>query len=334
MSIHLDAAHRNLIRNNSISGIILDPALDSDAGIVLENGSRSNVLEANDVSDTGDAGIVIHQGSHDNRVLGGVLVRNGDAGVIVGESDRIEIDGVLSQLQSDGGVVIANSSGSSVKNSDLRYNPSGVDASNTNGLIVDGNDVSNSLQAGIELGNGIGMRITNNVANLTRWLGHLARRRRVRRPGVARRRRADRGQHGEPERRERHLDRRRAAHDPRATTAHNNAGYGIEAGEEPNPGEPADPNANIDGGGNGASGNHSDGVTPGLPGLVQCLGVVCDETGIVPMVGRGPRRRRRRRSSAARSARRRRRSRGRPAARRPSSRSPATTGPPARPRRR
>ena len=32
--------HRNVIRNNTISGIILDPALDSDAGIVVENGSR------------------------------------------------------------------------------------------------------------------------------------------------------------------------------------------------------------------------------------------------------------------------------------------------------
>src|SRR5688572_9039653 len=106
-------------------------------------------------------------GSHDNVVRGGVLVRNGDAGVIVGESDRIEIDGVVSHQQSDGGVVLANSSGSTVKNSDLRYNPSGVSASNTNGLIVDDNDASHSLQAGIEVGNGLGMQITNNTANLT-----------------------------------------------------------------------------------------------------------------------------------------------------------------------
>ena len=66
MSIHLFDSHRNDVRNNFISGIIIDPALDSDAGIVVENGSRLNVLEGNDVSDTGDAGIVIHQGSHGN----------------------------------------------------------------------------------------------------------------------------------------------------------------------------------------------------------------------------------------------------------------------------
>ncbi|HEV2951489.1 MAG TPA: right-handed parallel beta-helix repeat-containing protein, partial [Actinomycetota bacterium] len=167
MSIHLDAARANVIRNNEISGIIIDPELDSDAGIVLENGSRLNVLESNDVSDTGDAGIVIHQGSHGNRVLGGVLVRNGDAGVIVQDSDRIEIDGVLAHRQSDGGVVLSNSSGSSVKNSDLGYNPAGIEASHTNGLLVDGNDASHSLQSGIQVGEGVGMRITNNAANLT-----------------------------------------------------------------------------------------------------------------------------------------------------------------------
>ena len=76
-----------------------------------------------------------------------------------------------------------------------------------------------------------------------------------------------------------------ARHTLAGNSAYNNSGYGIQAGEEPNPGEPADPNANIDGGGNRASGNHSDGVTPGLPGLVQCLGVVCDESGSVPMAG-------------------------------------------------
>ena len=157
MSIHLFDSHRNVIRNNYISGIIIDPALDSDAGIVVENGSRLNVLEGNDVSDTGDAGIVIHQGSHGNIVRGGVLVRNGDAGVIVQDSNAIEIDGVLAHQQSDGGVVLSNSHNSTVKNGQLGYNPSGVDASGTNNLVVEGNDVSHSLQAGIELGDGVNM---------------------------------------------------------------------------------------------------------------------------------------------------------------------------------
>jgi parallel beta-helix repeat protein len=51
--------------------VVLNPLLDSDAGIVLEEGSNRNVMIDNDISDTGDAGIIIHMGSHDNRVEGG-----------------------------------------------------------------------------------------------------------------------------------------------------------------------------------------------------------------------------------------------------------------------
>ena len=73
-------------------------------------------------------------------------------------------------------------------------------------------------------------------------------------------------------------------HTIRNNTANNNANYGIEAGEEPTPGEPADPNANIDGGGNRASGNHADvGVAVGLPDAVQCVGVVCVPGDALPM---------------------------------------------------
>jgi parallel beta-helix repeat protein len=284
MSIHVDASHRNLIRDNEVSGIILDPELDSDAGIVVENGSRLNVLEGNDVSDTGDAGIVVHQGSHGTKVTGGVLVRNGDAGVIAEDSDRIEIDGVLSHGQSDGGVVIGNSTGSTVKNSDLRYNPTGIDASNTNGLVVAGNDASNSLQAGLELGNGLGMQVTNNVANRTGGSGISLEGGAFDSLGVAHggsliadnttNENAEAGiSVAEP-----------ARHTLARNTANNNAGYGIEAGEEPSPGEPIDPNANIDGGGNRASGNHADlPVAVGLPGLVQCLGVVCADGDQLPI---------------------------------------------------
>ena len=165
MSIHVFDSRGNTIRGNKISGIILDPLLDSDAGIVIENGSRDNVLENNDVSDTGDAGIVIHQGSHGNIVRGGILVRNGDAGVIVQDSDRIEIDGVLSHQQSDGGVVLSNSSNSDRQEQRAGLQPVGRRRLGHEQLLVENNDVSHSLQAGIELGDGVGMIVRNNIAS-------------------------------------------------------------------------------------------------------------------------------------------------------------------------
>ncbi len=282
MSIHLFDSHRNVIRNNTISGIILDPALDSDAGIVLENGSRQNVVENNDISDTGDAGVVIHQGSHGNTVRGGVLVRNGDAGVIVSDSDRIEVDGVLAHQQSDGGVVLSNSSNSVVKNSDLRYNPSGVDAGGTNNLVVENNDVSNSLQTGIALGDGVNMVIRNNVANRTGGAGISVDASAFDTLGNAVGGALVEGNTAN-ENAESGIAVTVAKHTIRNNTASNNSNYGIDAGEEPVQGEPLDPNRNIDGGGNTAAGNHSDGVTPGLPDAVQCLGVVCATGDPTPM---------------------------------------------------
>ncbi|MDZ5622522.1 right-handed parallel beta-helix repeat-containing protein [Nocardioides sp. HM23] len=275
MSIHLFDSHRNLIRNNTISGIIIDPALDSDAGIVLDNGSRNNVLENNDISDTGDAGIVIHQGSHGNIVRGGVLVRNGDAGVIVQDADRIEVDGILAHQQSDGGVVLSNSSNSVVKNSDLRYNPSGVDASGTNNLIVENNNASNSLQTGIALGDGVNMIVRNNTANRTGGAGISVDASAFDATGNAVGGALVEG-NTTNENAESGISATTARHTIRGNTANLNSGYGIEAGEESVAGEPPDPNRNIDGGGNKAAGNHSDGVTPGLPDALQCLGVVCE----------------------------------------------------------
>ncbi|SDU18316.1 parallel beta-helix repeat (two copies) [Jiangella alkaliphila] len=278
MSIHVFDSHRNVIRNNTISGIIIDPALDSDAGIVVENGSRQNVLENNDVSDTGDAGVVIHQGSHGTIVRGGVLVRNGDAGVIVQDSDRIEVDGVLAHQQSDGGVVLSNSSNSVVKNSDLRYNPSGLDASGTNSLVVENNDVSRSLQAGIELGDGVSMIIRDNIANNSGGAGISVEAAAFDANGVGVGGALIEGNTAH-ENGESGISVATGRHTIRNNTANLNAGYGIEAGEEPVQGEPLDPNRNIDGGGNRAGGNHADvGVTPGLPDAVQCVGVVCGTT--------------------------------------------------------
>ena len=282
-SVLLNDARANTVRNNDISGIIIDPLLDSDAGIVLENSSRHNTILNNDIRDTGDAGLRIHQGSHDNRVEGGVLVRNGDAGVIVEDSDRAYITGIVSHGQSDGGVVIGNSSSSFVIDNDLRYNPSGISASDTNGLRVEGNDASHSLQAGIELGNGIGMVVRNNVANQSGGSGISLEGGAFDANGAAVGGALIEGNTAN-ENAESGLTIADGGHTIRGNTANNNAFYGIHAGEELTPGEPPNPAANIDGGGNRASGNHADlGVAPGLPGLVQCLGVVCDDGDTLPI---------------------------------------------------
>ena len=72
-------------------------------------------------------------------------------------------------------------------------------------------------------------------------------------------------------------------HTIRNNIAYNNAGYGINAGEPidpqdpPDPTEPPNPAANIDGGGNQASGNGR---------LEQCAGVVCASGNAPPF--RGP----------------------------------------------
>jgi parallel beta-helix repeat protein len=274
-SILLNDASNNIIRDNEISGIILDPLLDSDAGIVLGNGSRNNTLESNNVSDTGDAGIVVHQGSHGNTIDGGVLVRNGDAGVIVQDSDGTEIFDIVSHAQSDGGVVLSNAPGSKLQGSDLRFNPAGLEASGTIGLVVggalpgQGNDASNSLQAGFGLGNGLGMTIVGNTANETGGSGISIEGGAFDTNGlpvggatIEDNTTNQNAEHG--------LSVADGGHTIRGNNAHNNAGFGIIAGDEQTAG-----GTNIDGGGNKATGNGE---------FAECLGVTCDETGSVPIV--------------------------------------------------
>jgi parallel beta-helix repeat protein len=148
MSIHLLSANGHRIEGNDISGVVLNPLLYSDAGIVLESSSR-NVMLNNTIFDTGDAGVIIHMQSHDNRVEGHVMARNGDAGVVIEDSNRNQVINTTAHQQSDSGVVIGNAHDTVVRDSDLRFNPSAVSASNTNNLRVENNDGSDSLQSGI-----------------------------------------------------------------------------------------------------------------------------------------------------------------------------------------
>ena len=265
MSIHLFQAGGHTIRNNEISGVILSPLLDSDAGIVLEEGSNRNVMFNNNISDTGDAGIIIHMGSHDNRIEGGEMTRNGDAGVIINDSDRIQVTGILAHGQSDSGVSLDNSQDSIVRDNDVRFNPSGVSASNTNNLLVENNDASNSLQSGFEFGSGLNMIIRNNVANDTGGAGISLEGGAFDALGnaiggalIEGNITNENGSDG--------MTITTAGHIIRNNTAYNNFGFGIMAGEALEPGALPGPDANIDGGGNVASGN----AEP-----EQCAGVVC-----------------------------------------------------------
>ena len=269
MSIYLFLANGHRVEGNTISGVVLDPLLDSDAGIVLEQSSR-NILIDNSVSDTGDAGIVVHEGSHQNQVEGGVLVRNGDAGVIITDSDRNQVVGITANMESDGGVVLSNAHDTVVRDSDLRYNPSGIEASGTNNLVVENNDGSNSLEAGFGLGNGLNIHIEDNTANNTGGSGISLEGAAFDGAGnavggalIEGNTTNENAEHG--------ISVADGGHTIAGNTAHHNAGFGIMAGESPPPTEPA-PAANIDGDGNVASGN-------GEP--EQCVGVVC-ESGEAP----------------------------------------------------
>ena len=269
--IHNSDGHR--IEGNTMHGIPTDPNLDSDGGVLLE-GASDNVLLNNTVHDTGDAGVNIHMGSHRNRVEGGTFYRNGDAGVIIGDSDRTKVIEITSHQQSDGGVVLNNAHDTEVRDSDLRFNPSGVEAGNTNRLIVYNNDASDSLQTGLEIGEGVGIRILDNVVHRAGGAGIGMEGGAFNALGLPvggaliQNNRTD--QNGESG-----ILVADAGHTVRGNESYNNAGFGIDAGENPEiPGDPF-PGTNIDGGGNKASGN----AEP-----EQCVGIVCDTGSAPPLV--------------------------------------------------
>jgi parallel beta-helix repeat protein len=261
----------HLIEGNDVIGIPIDPNLDSDGGIMLE-GSSNNVLRNNVSHDTGDAAVVIHMGSNDNRVEGGALYRNGDAGVIIQDSDRNQVINVIAHQGSDGGVVVNNGNGTVIRDSDLRFNPSGVEASNSNNLLIEGNDASDSLQTGLEIGNGVGIRILDNVANRTGGAGIGMEGGAFDELGNAVGGALIEGNTAN-ENLESGISVADGGHTIRGNNAYNNAGFGILAGEAPEaPGEPPS-GTNIDGGGNKAAGNSEP---------EQCVGVVCDSSGPIP----------------------------------------------------
>ena len=256
-AILIQHASGHLIEDNEIVGIPTDPNLDSDGGVLLDDAHR-NVFRNNILRDTGDAGFVLSLGSNENRLEGNEMYRNGDAGVFIQDSARNEIVGNLAHQESDGGVVLSSADGTVVQDNDLRYNPNGIETADSNDLVIEGNDASNSTQDGFAIGNGVNIVVRDNVANLTGGTGislEGATFDSVGNPigtaivdgntanendgaGIAI---AD-----------------GAGHLVRSNSAYHNAEIGISA------------DGNRDGGGNLAAGN---GGNPGLD--EQCLGVVC-----------------------------------------------------------
>jgi CSLREA domain-containing protein len=268
--IHNSFGHR--IEGNTMHGIPTDPNLDSDGGVLLE-GATDNVFVDNTVHDTGDAGVMMHMGSHRNRVEGGTYYRNGDAGVIVDDSDRNVIDGITSHQQSDGGVVLNHAHETVVRDSDLRFNPSGLEAGATNNLLVAGNDASDSLQIGLELGEGVNIRVLDNTVERAGGGGISMEGATFDALGVPIGGALIRGNtvnqnDGDG------LSVADGGHRVQDNAAHHNFGWGINIGE--NPELPNGPflHTNVDLGGNTAGGNEI---------VEQCSGLICT-TGTAPPI--------------------------------------------------
>ncbi|HEV2951439.1 MAG TPA: right-handed parallel beta-helix repeat-containing protein, partial [Actinomycetota bacterium] len=146
----------------------------------------------------------------------------------------------------------------------------------SNNVVIEDNDASHSLQSGFELGNGAYLIVRNNVANLTGGAGISIE------SGIF-------DSLGRPiggaiiegnttnENRENGMAVADGGHRVKNNNAHNNAGFGIEIGENPEqPGEPFT-GTNIDGpppGTNKATGN-------GEP--EQCSGLICEPSGGLPV---------------------------------------------------
>ncbi len=271
VGFQLIEANGHRFENNVVSGIPISPLVDSDAGANLE-GSSDNVFVNNKFNDFGDAGLIFTAGSARNTVQGNDLVRSGDAGVAIQDSPRNQVIDNVAHGSSDGGVVINNGNDTVVRDNDLRFNPSGVEASNSNNLLIQNNDGSNSLQAGFEIGNGLNIKILNNTANQTGGAG-------ISMEGGAF------DANGSPvggalikgnttnENSESGISVADGGHTVADNNAHNNAGFGINAGENPEiQGQPF-PGTNIDGGSNEATGNDE---------IVQCSGVICNGDNPVP----------------------------------------------------
>ena len=156
-AVLIEFSDDNLLEGNDVVGIPSNPNLDSDGGVMLR-GASGNTIRGGEIRDTGDAGVVLDLGANDTTIEGVVMYRNGDAGVIAYDSDGTKVIDIVAHQESDGGVVLSNANDTLIKDWDLRFNPSGVEHNDSNNVTIVGNDASDSLQTGFEIGNGLNIR--------------------------------------------------------------------------------------------------------------------------------------------------------------------------------
>ncbi|MEO3924804.1 right-handed parallel beta-helix repeat-containing protein [Micromonosporaceae bacterium B7E4] len=255
VALHMQDASGHLVEQNAVSGVTADPTVGSDGGFLLED-SRDNRLLGNTLADTGDGGILLTEGSHRNRVEGNTMTRTGDAGVSVEDSDAAEVLDNVAHLAADVGVGLSGSTGSVVRDNDVRFNPGGVELEQSTGNLVERNDASHSGGAGISVGPGsLRNRIVDNTVHGAAGGGIAVQGAAVDPEGnplganlVERNEVVGNAGDG--------ISVAEAGHRLADNAAQHNAAFGIDAAEE----------GTIDGGGNTASGN-------GEP--EQCRGVTC-----------------------------------------------------------
>ncbi len=252
-AILIQDARGHRLENNEISGLTLNPLIDSDGGIFLI-GASDNLLLNNTVADAGDAGISLSDGSNRNRIEGNNLSRNSDSGISIADSDRNEVINNVSHVAGGPGISFSNAHDGVISGNDARFNPGGIELAGSAGNLVEDNNVSFSSAGGIALEGGLGNEIRNNLANNTNADGISVEAEAVDTLGNP-----IPGNIIEGNQANYNLGDGIAVssggHEVTTNTAYNNAAFGIIAGDFVG-----------DGGGNTASGN-------GEP--LQCVGVVC-----------------------------------------------------------
>jgi CSLREA domain-containing protein len=252
-AVFLFDSSRNRIENNTVSGLLNDPLLDSDGGIFLE-GSPDNVVIGNTISDAGDAGVLVSAGGHGNRIEANTIFRTSDSSISVADSDGTEIVDNVVHLAGGAAIALSNSHDGVITGNDARFNPGGIELGGSDGTLVEDNDVSFSQSNGITIEGGLGNVIRANVVDQAQGTGIAVEAEAVDPlgnpiPGNIVEGNTTNNNLGDG------ISVSAGGHQVTANAAHNNAAWGIIAGD-----------LVVDGGGNTASGN----AEP-----EQCSGVVC-----------------------------------------------------------
>ncbi|HEV2950733.1 MAG TPA: right-handed parallel beta-helix repeat-containing protein, partial [Actinomycetota bacterium] len=182
----------------------------------------------------------------------------------------------VAHQESDGGIVINGASGTIIKGNDLRFNPNGIETADSNDILVQGNDGSQSQQDGFAIGNGINVVIRDNIANRTGGVGIGFEGAAFDANGLPVGTAVIAGNTANENLAEGIEIVDGGGHLVADNTAFNNLSHGIVA------------EGNVDGGGNVASGNGATPPSEGNPGeppppdFLQCIGVVCADPGAPP----------------------------------------------------